>query len=190
MKKLLLISMMLLFGLLQAQESVQIVTFTATPRSDGNLLKWTVRNEVNVNNYEIYHASDTSCYYHAMTFWVGSNNQTNYYTFLDRNIYDTTYYSIVVNNLDGSFQRIIGPSVVNILDHGVPYIERFKVGENCLQITSRDKIMVVRCYDMSGRLIYQYSMTPWEDLDVVFPKPYICVLYEDGNIVGFKKILK
>ena len=188
MKKLLLIPMMLLFGLLQAQESVQIVTFTATPRSDGNLLKWTVRNEVDVNNYEIYHASDTSCYYHAMTLWVGDNHASNYYMFLDRNIYDTTYYSIVVNYLDGSFQRIIGPSVVNIIEHDIPYIERFKVRENVLQITSRDKILVVRCYDLAGRLVYHYSMTHWEDLDVVLPKPYICVLYEDDKVVGFRKV--
>lgn len=182
MKRFLLIPLLILFGFLQAQESVQMVSFTATPRSDGNLLKWTVRNEVNVDSYEIYHTSDTSCYYHAMTFWVGSNNQTNYYAFLDRNIFDTTHYIIVVNNLDGSFQRIIGPSVVNIIDHDIPYIEGFKVRENGLQITSGDKITMVKCYDLSGKLIYWYTMVQWENLEINLKKPYICVLYDSiGN---------
>ena len=182
MKRFLLIPLLILFGFLQAQESVQIVSFTATPRPDGNLLKWNVRNEVNVNNYEIYHASDTSCYYHAMTFWVGSNNQTNHYAFLDRNIFDTTYYIIVVNNLDGSFQRIIGPSVVNVIEHDIPYIDVVETPDNTLRISSGYDIIIVRCYDLLGRLIYRYPLNPWENIDIDIPRPYICVLYDSiGN---------
>ena len=164
--------------------------FNATPRSDGkNLLKWVTAYESQNSNFEICRTRDilSNQWEPVVTLWQGMVDKPYgaSYQWLDEHPYDTTYYVLVQNDLDGGFETFRSEYVVCIQSNlKSKRIEPYVTVDNAINIINADALCDVYVYYANGGLRFQKRMYPNEtkrlDIRGFYMVEFIWV--EDGDI--------
>ena len=164
--------------------------FNATPRSDGkNLLKWVTAYESQNSNFEICRTRDilSNQWEPVVTLWQGMVDKPYgaSYQWLDEHPYDTTYYILVQNDLDGGFETFRSEYVVCIQSNlKSKRIEPYVTVDNAINIINTDALCDVYVYYANGGLRFQKRMYPNEtkrlDIRGFYMVEFIWV--EDGDI--------
>ena len=164
--------------------------FNATPRSDGkNLLKWVTAYESQNSNFEICRTRDilSNQWEPVVTLWQGMVDKPYgaSYQWLDEHPYDTTYYVLVQNDLDGGFETFRSEYVVCIQSNlKSRRIEPYVTVDNAINIINTDALCDVYVYYANGGLRFQKRMYPNEtkrlDIRGFYMVEFIWV--EDGDI--------
>jgi len=164
--------------------------FNASPRSDGkNILKWSTAYESQNSNFEICRTRDilSNQWEPVVTLWQGMVDKPYgaSYQWLDEHPYDTTYYILVQNDLDGGFETFRSEYVVCIQSNlKSKRIEPYVTVDNAINIINADALCDVYVYYANGGLRFQKRMYPNEtkrlDIRGFYMVEFIWV--EDGDI--------
>lgn len=146
--------------------------FNATPRSDGkNLLKWVTAYESQNSNFEICRTRDilSNQWEPVVTLWQGTTDKPYgaSYQWLDEQPYDTTYYMLVQNDLDGGFETFRSEMVVCIQEHKTTFDEPYVICDNGPQVIAGSEVCEVFVQNVLGQIVEEFSLEPYQQREVL-----------------------
>lgn len=170
---------------------ISLLSFTAAPQSEYNLVQWTTATEKN-NDIFILERSDDAVVFDEVynVSGAGSSLEPIDYEFRDYcPVPDITYYRLTQVDYDGS--KTTSEMVPCIrTSEKMSNWEYFTKYDNLLQVHSNDKALDIICSDLLGRTIWQGKMPPHDDTELDLKKPYMAHIYEDGVLVGSEKVFR
>ena len=146
--------------------------FNATPRSDGkNILKWSTAYESQNSNFEIYRTNDilSNHWESVVTLWQGTTDKPrgDTYMWLDEQPYDTTYYMLVQNDLDGGFETFRSEMVVCIQEHKTTFDEPYVICDNVPQAIAGSEVCEVFVQNVLGQVVEEFKLDPYQQREVL-----------------------
>lgn len=169
---------------------ISLLSFTASPRPEYNLIQWTTATEKN-NDLFILERSEDAIVFDEVYNVSGAGNSLEPldYDFKDyQPASDITYYRLTQVDYDGSKTTSEIVSCIRTSEKMSNW-EYFTRYDNLLQVHSSDKVLTIVCSDLLGRTIWQGKLLPHDVSELNLQTPYMVHIYEDNVLVGSEKVL-
>lgn len=135
---------------------VHLISFTAAPRTQYNLLQWSVENETNFDRYIIESSADGLNFNTAGSIKGNNSPLQSTYEFRDTTLASKTFYRLKMVDVDGKF--IYSKTVaVKRLDNGFVATISPNPGEHSIRITivaETSSEAGIFISDISGKILY------------------------------------
>lgn len=170
---------------------ISLLSFTATPQPEYNLIQWTTATEKN-NELFILERSEDAVVFDEVYNVSGAGSSLEPLNYEFRDYYpvpDITYYRLTQVDYDGSKTTSEIVSCIRTSEKMSNW-EYFTRYDNLLQVHSNDKALDIICSDLLGRTIWQGKIPPHDDTELDLKKPYMVHIYEDDVLVGSEKVFR
>ncbi len=170
---------------------ISLLSFTASPQLEYNLVQWTTATEKNNDLFILEHSEDAIVFDEVYNVsGAGNSPEPLDYEFKDYcPVPDITYYRITQVDYDGS--KTISEIIPCIRGINVKSIHNyFTITDDGLQVNSFENPIEIRCYDILGRLIDTRLLQLYDNIIISLEKPYFVTVYENGIPMATEKIFR
>lgn len=170
---------------------IELLSFTASPQSEYNLVQWTTATEKN-NDLFILERSEDAVVFDEVYNVGGAGNSLEPLEYEFRDYYpvpDITYYRLTQVDYDGSKTTSEMVSCIRTSEKMSNW-EYFTHTTEGLQVNSSDSPIEIHCHDMLGRLIYTYSLPSHSNTIISLNPPFFVTVYENGVPRATEKVFR
>jgi hypothetical protein len=127
---------------------VTLLDFTAKVENIGALLSWKTESEVNVSHFDVEKSSDGKAFIKIGE--MKANNLPSDYSTFDENFNESSYYRLIINELDGRFNF---SKVVYLEKKDNKTIKIARYTEGSLFVETDDKIELITISNTVGQVL-------------------------------------